>query len=75
MTADGFDVHHIDGNKENNNPDNLVLIEHADHMRLHGMGTVLRRIGVQPKRKKKAKASARRTRYDHRKCRHVLVSP
>lgn len=33
---DGFDIHHIDGNHENNDPANLVLIEHTDHMMLHG---------------------------------------
>lgn len=33
---DGFDIHHIDGNHENNDPANLVLIEHGDHMMLHG---------------------------------------
>ena len=34
--ADGFDVHHIDGNRENNDPSNLCLIEYKDHNRLHG---------------------------------------
>lgn len=34
---DGFDVHHLDGDHGNNDPTNLVLIEAADHMRLHGM--------------------------------------
>jgi len=34
---DGFDVHHLDGDHGNNTPDNLVLIEHGDHMRLHGL--------------------------------------
>lgn len=34
---DGFDVHHLDGNHMNNRPDNLVLVEHMDHLRcLHG---------------------------------------
>lgn len=33
---EGFDVHHMDGNPENNAPENLVLIECQDHMRLHG---------------------------------------
>lgn len=32
----GFDVHHIDGNRENNSPDNLIMIECRDHMALHG---------------------------------------
>lgn len=35
---EGFDVHHLDSNHANNAPDNLVLIEHRDHMRLHGTG-------------------------------------
>lgn len=34
---EGFDVHHMDGNRDNNEPGNLVLIDHIDHMRLHGM--------------------------------------
>ena len=33
---DGFDIHHMDGNHQNNEPSNLVLIESRDHMRLHG---------------------------------------
>jgi hypothetical protein len=37
MLRDGFDVHHLDGNHGNDDPSNLVLIEHTDHMRLHGM--------------------------------------
>lgn len=36
--ADGFDVHHMDGDHSNNDPGNLVLIEAADHMRLHSGG-------------------------------------
>lgn len=41
---DGFDVHHMDGDHSNNDPANLVLIEHTDHMRLHGMVGVLGRL-------------------------------
>jgi hypothetical protein len=33
--GDGFDIHHVDGDKANNAPQNLVLIEAADHMMLH----------------------------------------
>lgn len=36
--ADGFDVHHLDGDKSNNGPTNLVLIEHRDHFMLHSGG-------------------------------------
>lgn len=32
---DGFDVHHMDGDRTNNDPLNLCLVEHLDHMRLH----------------------------------------
>lgn len=42
VLRDGFDVHHMDGNCDNNHPNNLVLIERADHMRLHGSETFLR---------------------------------
>jgi len=33
----GFDVHHVDQDKENNDPDNLLMIERDDHMKIHGM--------------------------------------
>ena len=36
---EGFDIHHLDGDHENNDPKNLVLIEHTDHMSLHNGGT------------------------------------
>ena len=32
---EGFDLHHIDEDRSNNNPDNIILIEHRDHMSLH----------------------------------------
>lgn len=38
--SDGFDVHHLDADHQNNEPHNLVLIEHEDHMRLHKLNTV-----------------------------------
>ena len=41
---DGFDVHHLDGDKANNAASNLVLIECVDHLGLHG-GRALRRLG------------------------------
>lgn len=34
---DGFELHHVDGDRNNNAPDNLVLIEWRDHRRLHRM--------------------------------------
>ena len=36
MLREGFDVHHMDGDHDNDVPDNLVLIEYLDHQRLHG---------------------------------------
>lgn len=35
---EGFDVHHIDGDHQNDDPGNLALIDHADHMRVHNRG-------------------------------------
>lgn len=35
IISHGFHVHHVDGDRENNNPQNLVLIEKVDHMKLH----------------------------------------
>ena len=40
---EGFDVHHIDGDRDNHAPDNLVLIERLDHFRLHN-GSGLKRL-------------------------------
>lgn len=35
---DGYDIHHIDGNKLNNSIYNLELVEHKNHMSEHKMG-------------------------------------
>jgi hypothetical protein len=46
MLAEGFDVHHLDGNHNNNDPGNLLLIETQDHNEiLHGTKWV-RRFGL-----------------------------
>jgi len=37
LTADEI-VHHIDGNKWNNNSDNLVIMTRSEHAKLHGFG-------------------------------------
>lgn len=56
MLIEGFDIHHRDGDHSNNSPDNLVLIEHIDHMRLHGMSNGLGRLSpVKGKRTTKNK--------------------
>ena len=34
---EGYDIHHKDGNKENNEIWNLQCCEHSNHMRFHGM--------------------------------------
>ncbi len=34
MLADGFDVHHLDGDDENHAPNNLILIDASDHTRV-----------------------------------------
>lgn len=57
---EGFDVHHLDGNHDNNDPANLVLIEHTDHLMLHGDGKTrhlgrIGRTGRRGKRKKREK--------------------
>lgn len=38
MISQGFDLHHVDGDRDNNDPENLVLIETNDHMMVHGLG-------------------------------------
>ena len=35
MAAEGFEVQHLDDNRQNNIPSNLVLIEGEDHAQLH----------------------------------------
>lgn len=60
MLRDGFDVHHLDGDHSNDDPANLALIEHTDHMRLHGMGVTLGRL--KPRSPSKGKPRTRVTR-------------
>lgn len=35
-------VHHIDGDKSNNSPDNLQVMSRSEHAKLHGLGSVIR---------------------------------
>jgi hypothetical protein len=32
---DGYEIHHIDGNRANNNPDNLVCVSIEEHLEIH----------------------------------------
>ena len=32
----GFDIHHVDGDHDNNDPANLIMVEKSDHQKLHG---------------------------------------
>lgn len=41
--APSEDVHHIDGNKRNNHPTNLQVLEHGAHSSLSNMGRVYKR--------------------------------
>ena len=54
---DGFDIHHMDGDHENNDPKNLCLIEHTDHMMIHNGGsyTMGRLNGHKKKKKRKCR--------------------
>ena len=44
VIADGFDVHHLDGDHDNNDPSNLALIEYTDHQAVIHGHKVLRRL-------------------------------
>lgn len=54
---DGFHIHHIDGNHQNNDPKNLLLIEGADHLKLHGLDVYAqaRNSNRQPKHRRREK--------------------
>lgn len=53
VLAKGFAIHHMDGNHDNDASDNLVLIEQADHLFLHGMNRLKFTGAVRGKRKVK----------------------
>lgn len=42
--AEGFDIHHLDGDHSNNDPLNLVLIDGGDHMMLHNGSKRMHRV-------------------------------
>lgn len=35
IIAEGFDIHHLDGNRFNNDSSNLILLEQLDHSMIH----------------------------------------
>lgn len=50
--ADGFQIHHLDGNGQNDDPGNLVLIEWRDHVMVHSGKRPIRSIlAPKPKRR------------------------
>ena len=57
---DGFDVHHLDGDHGNNVPENLVLIECTDHMRIHGGGGNRLLVGTKGARKRPPRIKPKR---------------
>lgn len=67
---DGFDVHHLDNDHQNNEPLNLALIEHVDHVRLfHGFpgnrvraSEISRRRGIERRAARAVEAAAAKER-------------
>jgi hypothetical protein len=55
MFRHGFQIHHLDGDHANNDPQNLLLINHQDHMSLHG---VVKRVRPKTSGKKRGKSAA-----------------
>ena len=43
MMRTGFDIHHLDHDHTNNEPGNLILVEHCDHFMLHSGGRPMKR--------------------------------
>lgn len=60
ILAQGFHIHHMDGDHSNDDPKNLVLIEGGDHMMVHNGVTRLiwkPKLVIKPKEKKPTKKS------------------
>ena len=53
---DGFDIHHLDGDKHNNHPSNLIMIENSDHLMVHNSSRKL----VRMSRSERARAQGNR---------------
>lgn len=54
----GYHVHHIDGDKDNNDIDNLQLMAAADHLSFHGVNTTPEQYDEQVMRMDKARTYA-----------------
>lgn len=37
IPGDGYDIHHIDRNQDNNSPENLIKLTHGEHTALHNI--------------------------------------
>ena len=35
LIPEGYDIHHLDGNKLNDSKENLIMLSHSDHAKLH----------------------------------------
>lgn len=68
--AEGFDVHHVDGDHSNDDPANLVLIEHTDHMMLHNGKRNLGR--VKARRKSRDGSIEKRIRLSRKRRARIL---
>lgn len=57
--ADGFDVHHLDGDHDNDHPSNLILLETVDHTRtIHQLAfTRLKAVAAARERSKRITAA------------------
>lgn len=60
--ADGFDIHHMDGDHLNDEPENLALVESGDHLRVHNRGG-FRRILAEAKERVDEERAGRRARW------------
>lgn len=56
--ADGFHIHHLDGNHSNDGASNLVLMDGQDHLALHGMDMRKPPMVRRGKRKRMSRAEA-----------------
>lgn len=63
----GYHIHHSDGNPGNNKLDNLELVSHATHMKLHADMLIQQELAAGTFDRKKLQARARNRRYREKK--------